>query len=83
MKTNHRRKYKDRRGPRTVFSRYIAKEVQAIALDGVLVAAMATNGDHCCGKRGIRRDVAGAKKFVRSRIRRRDRDALKKMLLED
>lgn len=80
MKTNHRRRYRDPGSDRT--KGYYLGKVQAVAMDGVIVDAQWTTGDHCRGKRGIRRDRAGAKKFVRSRCRRRARDELKRRMSE-
>ncbi len=74
-KTNHARGFKDIKftmGQRSCHAHY--KVVKAEALDGELLIA--------CGDifsenaKGIRRSRAGAKKFVHSRRRRRDRDFL-------
>ena len=78
MKTNHRRNFKDKRSPRAVFDKYVVKFVRQTTVDGKVISASATSGDHCNGKRGIRRDVAGAKKFVRSRVRFHNKMALRK-----
>lgn len=78
MKTNHRRNFKDKKfhiGQRK--PSYLICAVGQTCLDGTRVGASATNGDATCGSRGVRRDKAGAKKFVHSRRRRRDRDYLK------
>jgi hypothetical protein len=84
MKTNHRRRFKDKRASRAVFGRpYFMLVLQDKGLDGVMVHAAARNADACCGKHGMAKDRAGAKKFVRSRIRRRDRDYLKARRWED
>lgn len=69
MKTNHQRGFKDTRHSRAVFKRYIVGDFSKVTDDGKYISASSTSGDHCCGKRGIRRDKAGAKKFVNSRTR--------------
>lgn len=83
MKTNHRRGFKETRTSHDVFAHYLVISLCRQALDGEFVSASANSGDHCCGKRGIRRDRAGAKKFVNSRVRRRDRDELKRRVNQD
>ncbi len=81
MKTNHRRNYKDKRDPSVRATHGFHEQV--VADDGVVIrAAGGFDVDHCCGKHGIAKDRAGAKKFLRSRLRRRNRDALKKALTE-
>ncbi len=83
MKTNHRRRFKEKRASNAVAGKgYWNVVLRAVAMDGSVVEASSTTGDHTNGKHGIARDRAGAKKFVRSRIRRRDRDALKKLMTE-
>jgi len=78
MKTNHQRNFKDKRSSRAVFDKYVVKSVRQTTVDGKVISASANSGDHCCGKRGIRRDVAGAKKYVRSRTRFHNKMALRK-----
>lgn len=79
-KTNHQRGFK---GKRHGFSRYVIFSGGAyLPLSGRIVGAQATCGDHCCGKRGIRRDRRGAKKFIHSRTRLHERIALAKIVKE-
>lgn len=81
-KTNHQRGFADKRltvGQRScgfvTFSR-----VDRSAIDGVGIAASATVASE--NSRSIARDKAGAKKFINSRRRRSDRDAIRKICLE-
>lgn len=48
-------------------------------MDGTEVRACSSLGDAVKGKHGIARDRKGAKKFVHSRRRRKDRDTLKQI----
>ena len=81
MKTNHQRGFKDKRDSRAVFNSYIAggNWVHSELADR-FIAASATCGDHTNGKRGIAKDVRGAKKFVNSRLRFHENAALKKLV---
>lgn len=51
--------------------------------DRIIGATAFPGGDQCCGKRGARRDVKGAKKFVNSRFRFHEKMALVKLLKVD
>jgi len=82
MKTNHRRSFSDKRHSRAVFNEYIVGNFSKIADDGKYISAGSTSGDHCCGKRGIRRDKAGAKKYVNSRTRFHNKMALDRQINE-
>jgi hypothetical protein len=78
-KTNHARGFVDYRfnlGQRT--SRYFTGSFKQTTIEGDTVVATST----VCSENstGVRRDRAGAKKFVHSRRRRADRDFLKKMV---
>lgn len=82
MKTNHQRNFKETRDPRAVYQRYYAGgNVRLLELSDREVWACATCGDHANGKRGIARDKRGAKKYVSSRARFHERQALKRMLM--
>lgn len=75
MKTNHRRGFvEDNYHPKYM------KGYSSVAMDGSVISAWHTGGDACCGKRGHRRDRAGAKKFVHSRTRRKDRDIIRSII---
>lgn len=83
MKTNHQRGFKDRRGPRAVFRCYVVGgSLRRAVLSDRTIAAGATCGDHTKGKRGIAKDVRGAKKFVRSRFRFHENQALRQQTLK-
>lgn len=83
MKTNHQRGFKDRRDSRAVFANYFAGgSSNHLPLSDRIVAAYANCGDHTDGKRGIARDVAGAKKYVRSRTRFHENAATRKLARE-
>jgi hypothetical protein len=78
MKTNHQRGFKAKghnRGRYMIFG----EEVKASLSDKV-IGAYAFDGDACCGKRGVRRDRRGAKKFINSRVRFHEKMALSKMV---
>jgi len=81
-KTNHQRSFKDSKDPGAIFHRgyYGGKGFLRKTMDGKIVEAHFTVGDHCRGKRGIRKDRRGAKKYVNSRARFQDRMALIAML---
>lgn len=80
MKTNHQRGFKETRSSRDVFRKYIAGGSHAfLPLSDRYEAACATSGDHANGKRGIAKDVAGAKKYVRSRTRFHENAATRKL----
>jgi len=80
LKTNHQRGFRDKRHSRAVFEKYYAGGSSNYApLSGRLISACATTGDHANGKRGIARDVRGAKKYVRSRTRFHENAATKKL----
>lgn len=82
MKANHQRGFKDRRSSRSVFRSYFAGgSGNYLPLSDRIVSAYATSGDHTNGKRGIARDVAGAKKYVRSRTRFHENAATRKIAL--
>lgn len=79
MKTNHQRNFKDTKGPR--YDYYHGGGSLRITEGGKAIQAYGGgHGDACCGKRGMRRDKAGAKKFVRSRTRFHNKAHLKKMV---
>jgi hypothetical protein len=81
MKTNHQRQYKSTHDPRAVFtSYYVGGNSRRLELSGRKVSACATCGDHTNGKRGIAKDKRGAKKFVNSRARFHERQALAKIV---
>lgn len=80
MKTNHQRQFKDKRSSRAVFAKYYVNgNTKVGVLSDTIIMACATCGDHTNGKRGIAKDVKGAKKFVNSRHRFHENQALKKM----
>lgn len=81
MKTNHQRGFKDRRDSRAVYRSYIVfGQSVSLELSDKTIGAHATCGDHTNGKRGIAKDVKGAKKYINSRSRFHENQALKKML---
>ncbi|WP_410950992.1 hypothetical protein [Pseudomonas sp. S1(2024)] len=81
MKTNHRRNFKETRDPRAVFARYIVGgNSRRLELSDREVTAYATCTSHTNGKRGIARDKCGAKKFVNSRARFHERQALARLV---
>lgn len=83
MKTNHQRNFKDTRDPRAVYNSYtVGGSHQFLELSDRFVAASATCGDHTNGKRGIAKDLRGAKKYVNSRTRFHENGALKKIVNE-
>lgn len=83
MKTNHQRNFKDKLSSRAVYGDYIAfYQVIKSPLSGKAISASANSGDHANGKRGIAYDVKGAKKFVKSRTRFHENQALKKIVNE-
>lgn len=81
MKTNHQRNFKEtmRNNAGSRSWHYNTICLKRTALDGSVVVASANAGDHTSGKHGIAKDRKGAKKFVHSRIRRKDREELKKI----
>lgn len=86
MKTNHQRNFKDTRDPRAVFKNYYVGGSWVLSeLADRFIAAEATCGDHTNGKRGIAKDLRGAKKFVHSRTRFHENAAVKRLCedLED
>ncbi len=83
MKTNHNRNFKENRDSNAVFNRYIVfGETVTLSLSDKCVSANVTCGDHTNGKRGIARDKAGAKKFIRSRSRFHENSALRRIVSE-
>ena len=77
MKTNHQRGFKEKRSSRHDFSH--GGSYMKVTEDGkVILAAGGGWGDACRGKRGLRRDKAGAKKFVNSRERFHSKAALRR-----
>ncbi len=83
MKTNHKRGFKDKRFSRQVFAKYEVLNYGVVCkLSDRVVSGYVNSSDHCCGKRGIRRDRKGAKKFVNSRFRFHEDMALKKLVKE-
>ncbi|MDT8925261.1 hypothetical protein RBE51_20925 [Pseudomonas taiwanensis] len=81
MKTNHRRNFKETRDPRAVFARYIVGgNSRRLELSDREVSAYATCTSHTNGKRGIARDKRGAKKYVRSRARFHEHQALARLI---
>ncbi len=48
-------------------------------LSGQRISATAHNGDHTDGAKGVRKDKAGAKKFIHSRTRFHEDAALRKI----
>lgn len=78
MKTNHRRKYVD---PGYGYNGYIIGSFRGkTPLSDHHVGACATCGDHSNGKHGIAKDRKGAKKFVASRTRFHENQALKQLV---
>jgi hypothetical protein len=75
MKTNHQRGFVARR---FTYRGYYTFWGKAEPLDGSIINAWATvaSGRH----QYVRRDRAGAKKFLHSRRRRHDRDTIRLML---
>ena len=82
MKTNHQRQFKDKRSSRAVYAKYFVNGGTKVGkLSDTSISASATCGDHTNGKRGIAKDVRGAKKFINSRHRFHENQALKKVVL--
>jgi hypothetical protein len=80
MKTNHQRGFKSDRGPRAVYRKYhVFAETVISELSDKAVGAIATCGDHTNGKRGIAKDRKGAKKYINSRTRFHENQALKRI----
>jgi hypothetical protein len=81
LKTNHRRNFKETRDPNGVFARYIVGgNSRRLELSDREVSAYATCTSHTNGKRGIARDKRGAKKYVSSRARFHERQALARLI---
>lgn len=81
MKTNHRRNFKETRDPNRVFARYIVGgNSRRLELSDREVSAYATCTSHTNGKRGIARDKRGAKRYVSSRARFHERQALARLI---
>lgn len=74
MKTNHQRGFKERRKHEPKYMEGF--KVSETCVSGEVVRAYSSVGDAVAGKHGIARDRRGAKKFVHSRRRCRDRDTL-------
>lgn len=71
-KTNHQRDFKSNESTPKGFIGYCTD-----ALDGsIIVAGGGFGGDYCNGKHGQAREKRGAKKFIHSRRRRKDRDTI-------
>jgi len=80
MKTNHQRGFKETRDPNSVFrAYYVFSSGNELPLSDRYVGAVTTCGDHTNGKRGIAKDRRGAKKFINSRTRFHENQALKQM----
>lgn len=77
MKTNHRRGFKAKTHTDKAMSGYSDKGQISDTSVGAWVANDFTNGN-----RGMARAVAGAKKFVRSRLRFHDNAATKRLAQE-
>lgn len=81
MKTNHQRRFKDTRAPRAVFAAYfVFGETRLLPISGLSVSAGVTCGDHTNGKRGIAKDRRGAKKYLNSRTRFHEDQALRQLV---
>lgn len=92
MKTNHQRGFKQeetayigksRNGSRGVggFKDFGAKSKVGDTV--IMVGASANIHDTTNGKRGVAKRIRGAKKYVRSRIRVREKEALRKVSREE
>lgn len=81
MKTNHQRKFKENRDSNKVFNNYtVFLETSKLELSDKSISAFVCSGEHINGKRGIARDVRGAKKYIRSRSRFHEKSALKRII---
>lgn len=88
MKTNHQRGFKEKP------TRYVGKSRngdtkqgythfrQRSTLTGEVVSATAKVHDTVNGKHGVARNIRGAKKFIRSRIRVRENRETRRLLQE-
>jgi len=81
MKTNHQRGFVEKRHSRQVFAKYYVGGSHRFGeISDTHIGADATCGDHTNGKRGIAKDKRGAKKFVNSRHRFHENQALRQMV---
>lgn len=85
-KTNHQRGYKSTYSPKHFERRYIVGgSSQVSILADRTISACATLGDThtLSAKKRVRKNVAGAKKYVRTRTRFHENSATKKLSLKD
>ncbi len=81
MKTNHQRNFKDKKDSNSVYNRFTVFVNSAkLTLSDKSITAFVTCTDHVHGKKGIAKDVKGAKKYIRSRSRFYEKSALKKIV---
>jgi hypothetical protein len=81
MKTNHQRGFKEKVKPSTMRvsdRRYLNfNGGHKLPLSDRIVGATSFNSDHTNGKHGIAKDRRGAKKFINSRTRFHENQALR------
>lgn len=82
MKTNHQRNFKDSRDPRHYVKNYVVggSSVKSLLADRTIAAAAyASDTEYLSAKKRTRKNVHGAKKYVRTRTRFHENAATKKL----